>query len=172
MTKKPAGRKILVLNGPNLNLLGTREPAIYGRATLADVEAATKTRGRALGFTIDFRQSNSESELVSWIQDARSGFAGVIVNAGAYTHTSIAILDALAAVEAPIIEVHLSNIYRREAFRHRSFVSRAATGIVAGLGAKGYELAVEAIAGLAQGTGGGRGKTAKAKAARPTTARR
>lgn len=172
MTKKPASRKILVLNGPNLNLLGTREPAIYGRATLADIGAATTERGRELGFEIDFRQSNSESELVSWIQEARSGFAGIIVNAGAYTHTSIAILDALAAVEAPIIEVHLSNIYRRESFRHQSFVSRAATGIVAGLGAKGYELAVEAIAGLAQGADGGRGKTTKAKAARPTTARR
>jgi 3-dehydroquinate dehydratase-2 len=153
MTKKPAGRKILVLNGPNLNLLGTREPAIYGRATLADIGAATKERASALGFQVDFRQSNSESELVSWIQEARSGFAGIIINAGAYTHTSIAILDALSAIEAPIIEVHLSNIYRREAFRHQSFVSRAATGIIAGLGAKGYELAVEAIVGLAHGTG-------------------
>lgn len=150
MTKKPAGGKILVLNGPNLNLLGTREPAVYGRATLADIAAATKTRAGVLGFRVDFRQSNSESELVSWIQEARSGVSGIIINAGAYTHTSIAILDALSAVEVPIVEVHLSNIYRRESFRHRSFVSRAATGVVAGLGAKGYELAVEAIAGLAR----------------------
>jgi len=166
MTKKPAGRKILVLNGPNLNLLGTREPAIYGRATLADIGAATEERAKALGFAVDFRQSNSESELVSWIQEARSGFAGVIVNAGAYTHTSIAILDALSAIETPIIEVHLSNIYRREAFRHQSFVSRAATGIIAGLGAKGYELAVEAIAGLAGSTGGGRSTPKRAKTTR------
>jgi 3-dehydroquinate dehydratase-2 len=166
MTKKPAGRKILVLNGPNLNLLGTREPAIYGRATLADIAATTQERARVLGFAVDFRQSNSESELVSWIQEARSGFAGVIVNAGAYTHTSIAILDALSTLETPIIEVHLSNIYRREAFRHHSFVSRAATGIVAGLGAKGYELAVEAIAGLAQSAGSGSGKAARLKTPR------
>jgi 3-dehydroquinate dehydratase-2 len=171
MTKKPAGRKILVLNGPNLNLLGTREPAIYGRTTLADIGAATEARGSALGFEIDFRQSNSESELVSWIQEGRSGFAGLIVNAGAYTHTSIAILDALTTVAAPIIEVHLSNIFRREPFRHHSYVSRAATGIVAGLGAKGYELAVEAIAGFASEASGG-GKPARSKAARLKTARR
>jgi 3-dehydroquinate dehydratase-2 len=169
MTKKPAGRKILVINGPNLNLLGTREPAIYGRATLADIGAATAQRASALGFEVDFRQSNSESELVSWIQEARSGVAGLIVNAGAYTHTSIAILDALSAVDVPIVEVHLSNIYRRESFRHLSYVSRAATGIVAGLGAKGYELAVEAIADFAHGSGG---TTTRAKAARPKTARR
>jgi 3-dehydroquinate dehydratase-2 len=168
MTKKPAGRKILVINGPNLNLLGTREPAIYGRATLADIGAVTAERAGALGFAVDFRQSNSESELVSWIQEARSGVAGLIVNAGAYTHTSIAILDALSAVDVPIIEVHLSNIYRREAFRHQSYVSRAATGIVAGLGAKGYELAVEAIAELARGSGG---PATRAKAA-PKIARR
>jgi 3-dehydroquinate dehydratase-2 len=145
--KKPAsGRTILILNGPNLNLLGTREPEIYGRATLADIEQAAAARAEALGLRIDFRQSNSESELVSWVQEARSGVAGIIVNAGAYTHTSIALLDALNAVEAPVVEVHLSNIFRRESFRHHSFVSQAATGIIAGLGAKGYELAVEAIA--------------------------
>ena len=148
--KKPAsGRTILVLNGPNLNLLGTREPAIYGSATLADIETATTARARELGFRTDFRQSNSESKLVSWVQEARSGVAGIIVNAGAYTHTSIALLDALNAVEVPVVEVHLSNIFRRESFRHHSFISQAATGIVAGLGAKGYELAVEAIAHLA-----------------------
>ena len=108
---------------------------------------------------------------MSWIQDARSGFAGLIVNAGAYTHTSIAILDALSAVDVPIIEVHLSNIYRRESFRYHSFVSRAATGVIAGLGAKGYELAVEAIANLALAAGGRRRNTAIAKTARSKTAR-
>ena len=150
MTNKATGPQILVLNGPNLNLLGTREPAIYGRATLAEIAKTTKARASQLGFGVDFRQSNSESELVSWVQEARTGFVGVIVNAGAYTHTSIAILDALAALEVPVVEVHLSNIFRREAFRHHSFVSQAATGIVAGLGPKGYELAVEAIAHLAR----------------------
>jgi 3-dehydroquinate dehydratase II len=171
MTKKTIGRTILVLNGPNLNLLGTREPAIYGRATLADIAAATKSRAAELGFQVEFRQSNSESELVSWIQDARTGFAGLIVNAGAYTHTSIAILDALSAIEVPVIEVHLSNIYRRESFRHHSFVSRAATGVIAGLGAKGYELAVEAITNLALAAGGRRRNTAAAKTARSKTVR-
>jgi 3-dehydroquinate dehydratase-2 len=170
MTKKPAGRTILVINGPNLNLLGTREPAIYGRATLDDIAAAAEERAQTLGFAIDFRQSNSESELVSWIQESRAGVAGLIVNAGAYTHTSIAILDALSALDVPIIEVHLSNIFRREAFRHQSYVSRAATGIVAGLGAKGYELAIEAIAGLARASVGG--SRTKAKAARAKPARR
>jgi 3-dehydroquinate dehydratase-2 len=165
MTKKPSARKILVLNGPNLNLLGTREPAIYGRATLADIAEATKERAEMLGFKIDFRQSNSEAELVSWIQEGRSGFSGIVINAGAYTHTSIAILDALSAVEVPVIEVHLSNIYRRESFRHHSFVSRAATGIIAGLGAKGYELAVEAIA-HTTATAGNRRKATSRKAAR------
>jgi 3-dehydroquinate dehydratase-2 len=150
MTTKATGSQILVLNGPNLNLLGTREPAIYGRATLAEIAKATTARAAELGFGVDFRQSNSESELVSWVQEARSGFAGVIVNAGAYTHTSIAILDALAALEVPVIEVHLSNIFRRESFRHHSFVSRAASGIIAGLGPRGYELAVEAVAHLAR----------------------
>jgi len=171
MTKKTTGRTILVLNGPNLNLLGTREPAIYGRATLTDIATATKSRAGELGFQVEFRQSNSESELVSSIQGARTGFAGLIVNAGAYTHTSIAILDALSAVDVPVIEVHLSNIYRRESFRHHSFVSRAATGVIAGLGAKGYELAVEAIANLALAAGGRRRNTAAAKTARSKTAR-
>lgn len=164
MTKKATVRKILALNGPNLNLLGTREPAIYGRATLSDIAQATKDRAAALGLQVDFRQSNSEAELVSWIQEGRNGFAGIIVNAGAYTHTSIAILDALSAVDVPVIEVHLSNIYRRESFRHHSFVSRAATGIIAGLGAKGYELAVEAIAHATSPTGSRR-KAANRKTA-------
>jgi 3-dehydroquinate dehydratase II len=160
-----AGAAILVLNGPNLNLLGVREPKTYGSETLADIEEACLERAAALDLALDFRQSNHEGQLVDWIQEARESADGIIINAGAYTHTSIAILDALRACELPIIEVHLSNIYRRESFRHRSFVSRAATGVVAGLGAKGYELAVEAIAGLAKAAGAKR-RVAKRRAAK------
>jgi 3-dehydroquinate dehydratase II len=140
--------KILVLNGPNLNLLGTREPAIYGRTTLADIETACRRRGGALGLEVEFRQSNHEGELVGWIQQARGTYKALIVNAGAYTHSSIAILDALAAADLPVIEVHLSNIFRREAFRHRSYVSTIARGMVCGFGGFGYELALEAAAEL------------------------
>lgn len=143
-------KPIYVLNGPNLNMLGTREPAVYGSDTLKDIEQRCATRAKALGLGIDFRQSNVEGELVGWIQEARGQAAGVILNAGAYTHTSIAILDALQAAEVPVIEVHLSNIFRRDAFRHHSYVSLAATGVICGLGAKGYELALEAMAGLLQ----------------------
>jgi 3-dehydroquinate dehydratase-2 len=143
-------KPIYVLNGPNLNMLGTREPAVYGSDTLKDIEQRCAVRAKALGFGIDFRQSNVEGELVGWIQEARGKAAGVILNAGAYTHTSIAILDALQAAEVPVIEVHLSNIFRRDAFRHHSYVSLAATGVICGLGAKGYELALEAMAGLVQ----------------------
>lgn len=139
-------KPILVINGPNLNMLGQREPAVYGRDTLADIERLAVAKGKSVGLDVDFRQSNSEGEIVGWIQDARSKAAGIIVNAGAYTHTSIAILDALQAAELPVIEVHLSNIFRREAFRHHSYVSTAATGVICGLGAKGYELALEAMA--------------------------
>jgi 3-dehydroquinate dehydratase-2 len=138
--------KIMVLNGPNLNLLGTRQPEIYGHDTLADIEARLQGRARAHGLELDFRQSNSEGELVTWIQEARTTCVGIIINPAAYTHTSVAILDALLACEMPIIELHLSNPHRREAFRHRSYASRVATGIVAGFGAHGYELALEAIA--------------------------
>src|SRR5512144_1702345 len=140
--------KILVLNGPNLNLLGTREPAIYGRTTLADIETACRRRGDALNLEVEFRQSNHEGELVGWIQQARGTYKALIINAGAYTHSSIAILDALAAVDLPVIEVHLSNIYRREAFRHRSYVSTIARGMIFGFGGFGYELALEAAAEL------------------------
>ncbi|HTI85992.1 MAG TPA: type II 3-dehydroquinate dehydratase [Alphaproteobacteria bacterium] len=165
--KKPAsGRTILIINGPNLNLLGTREPEIYGRATLADIEKAAAARAGELGFRVDFRQSNSESELVSWVQESRTGVAGIIVNAGAYTHTSIALLDALNAVEVPVVEVHLSNIFRRESFRHHSYVSQAATGMVAGLGAKGYELAVDAIAHLAGPATGAKRRTPPSRSAK------
>jgi 3-dehydroquinate dehydratase II len=139
---------IFVLNGPNLNLLGTREPAVYGRDTLADVRARTEARAKALGLAIDFRQSNREGDLVDWIQEAKGKAAGLIINAAGYTHTSVAILDALQAVELPAIEVHLSNIFRRERFRHHSFVSGGVKGVICGLGAKGYELAVEALADL------------------------
>jgi 3-dehydroquinate dehydratase II len=139
-------KPIYVLNGPNLNLLGAREPAVYGFETLGDVRSRTETRAHALGLAIDFRQSNHEGELVGWIQDARQAAAGIVLNAGALTHTSIAILDALQAAELPVIEVHLSNIFRREPYRHHSYVSLAAKGVICGLGAKGYELALEAMA--------------------------
>jgi 3-dehydroquinate dehydratase-2 len=141
-------KPIYVLNGPNLNMLGQREPAVYGTDTLDDVARLAKARATAHGLAIDFRQSNSEGELVGWIQEARGKAAGIILNAGALTHTSIALLDALAAAELPVIEVHLSNIFRREAFRQHSYVSLGATGVICGLGAKGYELALEAMANI------------------------
>lgn len=141
-------KPVYVLNGPNLNMLGKREPAIYGRDTLADVRVRTEARAKASGLTVDFRQSNSEGELIGWVQDARDKAAGIIINAGGLTHTSIALLDALQAAELPVVEVHLSNIFRREPYRHHSYVSLAATGVICGLGAKGYELAVEAMAGI------------------------
>lgn len=140
------GRTIVVLNGPNLNLLGQRTPEIYGHQSLDDIREATETRAKTHGLAVDFRQSNDEGELVTAIQSVRGSAAGLIVNAAAYTHTSVAILDALLAVDLPIIEVHLSNIYRREEFRHHSYVSRAATGVICGFGAHGYELAIDAIA--------------------------
>src|SRR6266511_1156688 len=140
--------KILVLNGPNLNLLGTREPTIYGRTTLVDIEEACRRRAGALELEVEFRQSNHEGELVGWIQQARGTYQAMIVNAGAYTHSSIAILDALAAADLPVIEVHLSNIFRREAFRHHSYVSTISRGMVCGFGGFGYELALEAAAQL------------------------
>lgn len=145
--------KILVLNGPNLNLLGTREPDVYGHETMAEIEAACAERASALGLTVEFRQSNSEGELVDWIQEARNGYAGLIVNAGAYTHTSVALLDALLACDVPVIEVHLSNILQREDFRHHSYVSKAARGLICGFGGFGYEMALEAAARMVGPTG-------------------
>lgn len=139
---------IVVLNGPNLNLLGTREPDVYGYQTLADIETACQARAAELGVSVVFRQSNHEGELVDWIQEARGSARAIAINAGALTHTSVAILDALQAVDLPVAEVHLSNIFRREDFRHRSFVSPAATGLVCGFGANGYVLAIEALARL------------------------
>lgn len=141
-------KPIFVLNGPNLNMLGTREPAVYGSETLADLKTRCEKTAKTAGLAIDFRQSNSEGELVGWVQEAREKACGIILNAGAYTHTSVAILDALQAAELPVVEVHLSNIFRRDAFRHHSYVSLAATGVICGLGPKGYDLAVEAMAGL------------------------
>jgi 3-dehydroquinate dehydratase-2 len=140
--------RILVLNGPNLNLLGSREPHIYGRATLADIEAACRKRAHALGLALEFRQSNAEGKLVDWVQEARGQFDVLIVNAGAYTHTSVALLDALLACGLPVIEVHLSNIHQRDPFRQHSYVARAAKGMICGFGAKGYEYALDAAADL------------------------
>jgi 3-dehydroquinate dehydratase II len=136
---------IFVLNGPNLNLLGTREPEVYGTETLEDLHVRCDRKAHALGFVVDFRQSNAEGELVNWIQEARTDASGLIVNAGAFTHTSIAMLDALLACPVPIVEVHLSNIFTREPFRHRSYISQAAKGVICGFGGLGYELAIEAL---------------------------
>lgn len=141
-------KPVFVLNGPNLNLLGAREPEIYGRDTLDDVRKRTEARAKAAGLAIDFRQSNHEGVLIDWIQEARTSASGIILNAGAFSHTSIGILDALSAAELPVIEVHLSNIFRRESFRHHSYVSTTAKGVICGLGVHGYELAVEAMAKL------------------------
>ena len=146
--------RILILNGPNLNLLGSREPKIYGRETLADIEAACRRRAKALAATVDFRQSNREGELVDWLIEARERACGIILNAGAYTHTSIALYDAIKAINVPVIEVHLSNPYAREPFRHHSYVSHAAKGVICGLRAQGYEFAVDAIAALVAGQKG------------------
>lgn len=137
---------VLVLNGPNLNLLGTREPEIYGRDTLKSIEAACKKRAKGLGLKVAFRQSNNEGELVDWVQQAGKKYQALIVNAGAYTHTSVALLDALLATDLPVVEVHLSNIHQRDEFRHHSYVSKAADGVICGLGGIGYELALEALA--------------------------
>src|SRR5690349_24697635 len=132
-------------------MLGLRQPKVYGRATLADVEKLCRARAEELGLGVDFRQTNHEGELVSWIQEARKAAAGIIINAGAYTHTSVAMLDALFAAEKPVIEVHLSNVFRRESFRHHSYVSPAASGVIVGLGPQGYALALEALAGQIRG---------------------
>ncbi len=144
----PEQPTIYILNGPNLNLLGEREPEIYGRETLDEIGKTCVSAGAAAGLMVVFRQSNHEGELVSWIQEARKAAVGLILNAGAYSHTSVAILDALRAFESPVIEVHLSNPYRRESFRRHSYVSKAATGIVCGLGSHGYVLAIEGLARL------------------------
>ncbi len=142
---------ILIVNGPNLNMLGRRQPEVYGRETLADVEALCRAHAAPLGLEVEFRQSNHEGVLVDWIQGARDRCAGIVINAGAYTHTSVALLDALLAAEVPTVEVHLSNIHQREEFRHHSFVSKAARGMICGFGSHGYLLALDALARLIRG---------------------
>lgn len=137
---------VFVLNGPNLNLLGLREPEVYGSDTLNDIEDRVKARAKQLGLSIDFRQTNVEGQLVDWIQEARTKAKGIIINPAAYTHTSVALHDALKAVGIPTIEVHLSNTHAREEFRHHSYVSPVAHGIVVGFGAYGYELALDGLA--------------------------
>lgn len=148
----PDQPSVLIINGPNLNLLGVREPGIYGRETLGDIESACAERAEELGLAVDFRQSNLEGEIVTWVQDARTEHNGIIINAGGYTHTSVALLDALLAVELPVVEVHLSNLFRREPFRHHSYVSQAATGVICGFGSAGYLLALQAMATLIAAT--------------------
>jgi 3-dehydroquinate dehydratase II len=143
-------KPIYVLSGPNLNLLGTREPEIYGHHTLDDVRGLCEARAKSLGHEVVFRQSNHEGELVDWIQEARDKAVALVLNPAAYGHTSIAILDALKMLKIPVVECHLSNPASREAFRRKTFVSLAATGVVSGFGAASYELAVEAAAGLAR----------------------
>lgn len=140
--------RVLVLNGPNLNLLGAREPSIYGGKGLDEIKNDCEKSGQALGLTVDFRQSNHEGELVYWIQEAATGAAGLIINAGAYSHTSLAIHDAIRAAGKPVIEVHLSNIFAREPFRHHSHISSVAVGVICGLGPAGYMLALQAIKAL------------------------
>jgi len=138
---------VLILNGPNLNLLGTRQPEVYGHATLADIEAMCRARAEALGLTLDFEQSNHEGALVDAIHAARGRHDGIILNAGAYTHTSVALMDAISAAELPTIELHLSNIHARERFRHRSYIAAVALGVICGFGARGYVLAIDALRG-------------------------
>ncbi len=138
--------RVLVLNGPNLNRLGRRRPELYGRATLAEIESRLQQLGRQLNLQVELRQSNHEGELVAWIHEACERFDALLINAAAYTHTSIAIMDALEMFPGPVVEVHLSNIFAREPFRHRSFVSPVATGVVCGFGPLGYELALRAVA--------------------------
>ena len=146
--RPPARKPVLVLNGPNLNMLGKRQPKIYGRETLADVEKACRAEAARLGLAIEFAQSNHEGTLVDLIQAAREKNSAIVINAGAYTHTSVALLDALNAAELPAVEVHISNIYKRESFRHHSYISPVAVGVIAGLGTQGYLLALQALARL------------------------
>jgi 3-dehydroquinate dehydratase-2 len=138
-------KPVYVLNGPNLNLLGLREPAVYGSATLADVEARCRAHAGALGLGVEFRQTNIEGELVSWIHEAREKACGIAINAGAYTHTSIALHDALKAADVPAVELHLSNVHKREAFRHHSAIAAAVNGVICGFGVDSYVLAISAL---------------------------
>lgn len=144
---------ITVLNGPNLNMLGLRQPGIYGHATLDDVEQVCIQAAERLDVAIDFRQTNGEGELVSWVQECRGRADGIVINPAAYGHTSIALLDALLAVELPVVEVHISNIHRREPFRHHTYVSQAAIGVICGLGVRGYAHALQAITDMIEDEG-------------------
>ncbi|HUS35702.1 MAG TPA: type II 3-dehydroquinate dehydratase [Verrucomicrobiae bacterium] len=143
--------RVLFLNGPNLNLLGHREPDVYGKTTLADIEARVRGRANSLGATIDFRQSNTEGELVSWIQQAKNNFDAIVINAAAYTHTSVALRDAISAVGVPTIEIHLSNVHAREEFRHRSLIAAVCKGQIAGFGPNSYILGLEAAVNINAG---------------------
>ena len=139
---------VAVLNGPNLNMLGLRQPEIYGAATLDDVEAMCAEVAEGLDLAIDFRQTNGEGELIGWVQECRGRADGIVINPAAYTHTSVALMDALLTIELPVIEVHISNVHRRESFRHHSYVSRVAVGVIAGLGVRGYAFALQAMAAI------------------------
>ncbi|MBS0561118.1 MAG: type II 3-dehydroquinate dehydratase [Proteobacteria bacterium] len=141
---------IAVLNGPNMNMLGLRQPELYGSATLDDVEQLCAETAETLGLAIDFRQTNGEGELISWVQECRGRAAGIVINPAGYTNTSIALMDALLATELPVIEVHVTNIHKREEFRHTSYVSKVAVGVIAGLGIGGYALALTAMADILQ----------------------
>jgi 3-dehydroquinate dehydratase-2 len=146
MPANPGLPLIVVLNGPNMNMLGLRQPQLYGASTLDDVEALCAETGEELGLAIDFRQTNAEGELISWVQECRGRAAGIVINPAGYTTTSIALMDALLAVELPVIEVHVTNIHRREEFRQHSYVSKAAVGVICGFGINGYALALTAMA--------------------------
>ena len=143
-----AEQTVVVLNGPNLNLLGEREPEVYGHETLADVEKRCRAAAADAGLSVDFRQSNHEGVLVDALHEVRTSAAGIVVNAGALTHTSVALRDAVAAVAVPVIEVHISNVHAREAFRHHSYLSAVVDGVIVGCGTQGYELAIARIAEL------------------------
>jgi 3-dehydroquinate dehydratase II len=143
--------RVLFLNGPNLNLLGHREPEVYGKTTLADIEARVRGRANSLGATVEFRQSNAEGELVNWIQEAKNNFDAIVINAAAYTHTSVALRDAICAVGVPTIEIHLSNIHAREEFRHRSLIAAVCKGQIAGFGPNSYILGLEAAVNINAG---------------------
>ncbi|VAW02349.1 3-dehydroquinate dehydratase II [hydrothermal vent metagenome] len=138
-------KSILILNGPNLNLLGQRQPEVYGSTTLADIERLCQAKADALGLTIEFAQSNDEGVMIDLIHQARGRHVGIILNAGAYTHTSVALMDAISSVELPVIELHLSNIHAREDFRHTSYIAKVALGVICGFGASGYPMAIEAL---------------------------
>ena len=152
MTNPASRRLVTVLNGPNLNLLGLRQPHIYGHATLDDVEQLCAETAESLGLAIDFRQSNSEGELVTWIQECRGKASGIVINPAAYTTTSVALLDAILASELPVIEVHITNIHRREEFRQHSYISKVAVGVICGLGIRGYAHALQAMAEMLEET--------------------